>query len=146
LIAYVDTSALVKLTVDEVGSEEMRSLWEEGLPTAGSAIGYSELCCALASVVRSGRLPAAAADEVLERANDIWKRVFTIAADEALARHAGALGVQHGLRALDAIHVATALTLSEAEPMMVSWDGGLRRAAAAEGLAVFPETTTAGST
>jgi hypothetical protein len=146
LISYVDTSALVKLMVDEVGSEEMRSLWEEGLPTAGSAIGYSELCCALAAVVRSGRLPAAAADEVLDLADDIWKRVFTIAADKALARHAGALGVRHGLRALDAVHVATALTLAEAELTMVSWDRGLRRAATAEGLSVYPETTTAVST
>ena len=140
MIAYVDTSALVKLTADEVGSEEMRSLWEEGLPTAGSAVGYAELCCALAAVVRSGRLPAAAADAVSDLADDIWRRVFTIATDEALARQAGALGAYHGLGALDAIHVATALTLSEAEPIMVSWDELLRRAAAAEGLAVYPRT------
>jgi len=143
LIAYLDTSALVKLTVDEVGSGEMRSLWDEGLPIAGSAIGYSELCCSLAAVVRSGRLPVAAADEVLDLANDIWKRIFTIAADGALARRAGALGAFHGLRALDAIHVATALTLVEAEPTVVSWDRRLRRAARAEGLPVYPETTTA---
>ncbi len=71
------------------------------------------------------------------------QRVFTIAADGALARHAGALGAYHGLGAFDAIHVATALTQAEAEPTVVSWDGRLRRAAAAEGLAVYPETTTA---
>jgi len=143
LIAYVDTSALVKLAVDEVGSREMRELWDEGLPTAASAIGYSELCCALAGVVRSGRLPVAAADQVLELANGIWKRIVTIGAEGVLARHAGALGARHALRALDAIHVATALTLAEAGPIVVSWDRRLRRAARAEGLPVYPETTTA---
>lgn len=143
MIAYVDTSALVKLTVDEAGSDEMRSFWKEGVPTAGSAIGYSELCCALAAVVRSGGLPADVVDEVLDLADEIWNRVLTIAADDVLARLAGAIGAQHGLGALDAIHLATALTVSEAEPIVVSWDGGLRRAAAAEGLALYPETTTA---
>ena len=89
LIAYVDTSALVKLTVDEVGSGEMRELWDEGLPTAASAIGYSELCCALAGVVRSGRSPVAAAEQVLELANGIWRRIATIGVEGVLARHAG---------------------------------------------------------
>jgi predicted nucleic acid-binding protein len=143
LIAYVDTSALVKLAVDEVGSTQMRSLWDEGVPAAGSAIGYAELCCALAAVVRSGRLPASAADEVFTLAHEIWKRVFAVSADMELTRHAGALGAYHGLGALDAIHLATVLSLSQAEPTVVSWDEKLRQAAAAEGLPVYPETTTA---
>ena len=89
-------------------------------------------------------MPVAAADEVLELANGFleahrhdWRR------RRCSPGMRGALGARHALRALDAIHVATALALAEAGPVVVSWDRRLRRAAVAEGLAVYPETTTA---
>jgi hypothetical protein len=37
---------------------------------------------------------------------------------------------------MDAIHLASAVLLAEAEPVVVTWDVALQRAAQAEGLAV----------
>lgn len=51
---------------------------------------------------------------------------------------AAEIGVRNHLSALDALHVASALELREADPVVVSWDEDQRRAATAEGLPVYP--------
>jgi predicted nucleic acid-binding protein len=57
-----------------------------------------------------------------------------------LVRTAGELAERHGLRAADAIHLASAIRTREAGTVFVSFDHRLREAAAAEGFAVLPET------
>ena len=56
--------------------------------------------------------------------------------DPALARSAGELAEVHGLRAGDAVQLASAL-LSRA-PVLATWDAELRHAALEAGLAVAP--------
>jgi hypothetical protein len=65
----------------------------------------------------------------------------TIRLDGRLARSAGTLAERHGLGALDAIHLASALSIATPEdrPTFVAFERRLREAAAAEGLAVLPE-------
>ena len=74
--------------------------------------------------------------EALRRLELEWDAVTPLDVDDALARAAGALAVRHGLRGMDSIHLAAALTVSAAHPLVVTWDVALRRAARAEGLAV----------
>ena len=54
---------------------------------------------------------------------------------------AGALADRHGLGALDAIHLASALSIATPDdrPTFVTFDRRLREAALAEGLTVLPE-------
>ena len=47
VIAYVDSSALVKLLLDEHGSDIARGVWESGALLATSRIAHAELACAL---------------------------------------------------------------------------------------------------
>jgi predicted nucleic acid-binding protein len=68
----------------------------------------------------------------------VREHVVLLAADTAVVRAAAAVGAENGLRALDAIHVASALLLEDADPTLVSWDEKQRHAAAAEGLLVYP--------
>ena len=56
--------------------------------------------------------------------------------DETVARMAGSLAETHGLRGMDAIHLASASLLADARPVVVTWDAELRKAAQAEGLSV----------
>jgi len=56
--------------------------------------------------------------------------------DGALAQSAGELAEAHGLRAGDAVQLASAL-LSRA-PVLATWDVALARAATEAGLAVAP--------
>jgi predicted nucleic acid-binding protein len=65
-----------------------------------------------------------------------WSAVEAIAVDDLTAGAAGSLAARHRLRGMDAIHLASALLFAEAEPIVVTWDAALRRAARAEGLGV----------
>jgi predicted nucleic acid-binding protein len=67
-----------------------------------------------------------------------WASADFIEVDEGLADHAVTLAVEHRLRALDALHLAAALTLVEDNPVFATWDRRLHEAARAEGLATLP--------
>ena len=79
----------------------------------------------------------------IEDGSFLWDRVSAIEVEPSLVDVAVQVGTRHGLRGLDAIHVASALELAEFGPTLVSWDEHQRQAARAEGLPVYPETTTA---
>ena len=143
MIVYVDSSALVKLFLDERDSDIARSMWGSGVLLATSRISHAELACALASAVRSGRERRGEVDPDVVNGEFLRRSAGFVEVDEALATNAAVMGVRHGLTGLDAIHVASAMTLADFAPVFVSWDERQRRAAAAEGLAVYPETTTA---
>ncbi len=136
MAVYFDASALVKLMMGESGSADVRRLWSSTEATATSLVAYPEMIGALASAYRSGRLSHTHHDRAVVQAGRLWADIEVVAADEPLALFAGALADRHGLRALDAIHLASVLT-SEAD-VLVSWDDPLREAALAEGVDVFP--------
>jgi len=141
VIAYFDSSALLKLFLPESGSEEAKLVWGSGIRRTTSRIAHAELACALGAAVRRGRLAhpdAGAVDGTFLRRN-----TDLIEADDGIVTGAAVLGVRHGLKGLDAIHVSSALSLREFDPLVVSWDERQRAAARAEGLPVYPETTTA---
>jgi uncharacterized protein len=69
----------------------------------------------------------------------IQNELLLVGVDAPLAREAGDLAEQLGLRGYDAIHLASALALGEATTV-VTWDEELRRAAAGAGCATAPAT------
>ena len=142
MIVYVDSSALVKLFLDERDSDIARSMWGSGVFLATSRISHAELACALASAVRSGRDRRGEVDPDVVSGEFLRRSAGFVEVDEALAKDAAAVGVRHGLTGLDAIHVASAMTFADFAPVFVSWDERQRAAALAEGLPVYPEETT----
>ena len=60
---------------------------------------------------------------------DLQPDLALVGVDEPLARRAGALAEERGLRGYDAVHLATALTLGEDAVALVTWDGDLAEAA-----------------
>jgi predicted nucleic acid-binding protein len=62
--------------------------------------------------------------------------VISVGVDDQLARGAGKLAEDLGLRGYDAVHLATALGLGDDDSVVVTWDEDLRRAAERVGLAV----------
>ena len=143
MIAYLDSSALVKLFLVEDGSDAAREIWDSGLRIATSRVSHAELACAIAAAIRNRRYSAGRVDARVVDGTFLRKRAEILEPDEGVVDAAAVLGVRHGLRGIDAIHVASALELAELEPTLVSWDERQRRAARAEGLPVYPETTTA---
>lgn len=143
MIAYLDSSALVKLFLDEPGSDIARVVWESGALLATSRISHAELACALATAVKADRYERGTVDPEVIDGTFLSKNADVVEADAGVVGSAAVLGVRHGLHGMDAIHVASALQLADFGSTLVSWDERQRRAARAEGLPVYPETTTA---
>jgi uncharacterized protein len=122
--AYLDSSALVKLVVREPESEALSRAVSE-LATQTS----SEL-----AVVEVGRRARRHGPGPFERARSVMGNTTLRPLDRATLDHAAALEPA-GLRSLDAIHLATALSL-EGVDLFISYDDRLNEAAARAGLRV----------
>ncbi len=139
MIAFVDSSALLKLFLrDEPGREAVRAAMAIGPRSALSRLAYVEVRSGLAAARRSGRLAPAAHDQAVAAFELTWAEYDLIEVDEAVTRRAGDLSDTYGLFAGDAIQLSSALGLAREGVMVIAWDGRLRVAAAAAGLAVLP--------
>ncbi len=137
MILYVDTSAFLKLYIEEEGSRviEREALGTRILTT--SALAYVEMRSALARARRGGRLTSANYATSLEAFESRWSTISAVAVDGDIIREAGALADKHGLRGSDAVHLASALLtrhLSGMDIVFSAWDAPLLAAASEEGL------------
>ena len=64
-VVYFDASALVKLVVEEDGSELASRLWDDCDAALSSRIAYPEVCAALAAAGRNRTLNAAGVRQAL---------------------------------------------------------------------------------
>jgi predicted nucleic acid-binding protein len=138
LNAYFETSALVKLFLEEPGADEARDLWDEADLVSISLIAYPEARSALASAQRSSRLSAEELVDAKRKLNRLWTQTQVIDFDEAVAVSAGEAAESFALRGYDAVHLATAMTLRDDSLLVVTWDADLRTAALNAGLRVAP--------
>jgi predicted nucleic acid-binding protein len=138
---YLDTSALVKLYVEEEGSSMVRQWLDDADTVATSITAFVEARAAFARRRREKRISSAAHARLVRDFEADWGRYLVLEATEPLIRRAGKLTEIHPLRAYDAIHLASAKILREklAEPVsFASWDARLVAAARKEGLEVIP--------
>lgn len=122
-IVYVDSSALVKLVIDEAESEALSTILE------GSTLVTSRI--ALVEVTRAVKLADAAA---LGECDRLLYSCTRLRVSDAVIARATAL-TSGTLRSLDAIHLATALGAGLTQ--MAVYDDRLADAAAAAGLAII---------
>lgn len=123
-IFYADTSALVKLVLDEPESYALRTFLADA-DLVSSDLILTELLRAVHRAV--GDDPGLPLDLLLERAGALMEAVALRPIDRPLLLAAGALD-EPALRALDAIHLASALDLQPVDTF-VTYDE--RQAAAA---------------
>jgi predicted nucleic acid-binding protein len=123
---YADSSALVKLVAPELESDSMRAFADSPGQLFTSVIGATELRRA---VRRTHPTRAGAAEELLNL-------ISTIGLSKEIVRLASVLGPP-SMRTLDAIHLATALTVSEQLDAFVAYDKQLIEAAETAGLTVI---------
>lgn len=134
MILYLDTSALVKLIVQERGSDAVDDLVATAEYAISSVIAYAECRSAIARAAKAGRLQAAAAIRSLDQ---VWADVQTLDVDLRLSARAGELAGRHLLRGMDALHLATALEVAgpDIPVAFATLDRALASAARAERLA-----------
>jgi len=137
LNCYLDTSALVKLYVDEAGSRRMKGIVAEASLVGTSLLAYLEARSAFARRYREGDLTAPGYHIIVEAFAYEWERYFAVRVDEAVLKAAVFLSEKNALKALDALHLASAMALVESTGMpwmFLAADLRLVRAAIAEGL------------
>jgi predicted nucleic acid-binding protein len=123
-VLYADASALVKLVREEVESGALHT-YIEGADLVSSELIRTEIPRAVRRAAAHD--PALPLELLLERAGEVIDAVALRPLDGSLLTGAGAL-VEPALRALDAIHVASAVGLESIETF-VTYDE--RQAAAA---------------
>lgn len=126
-LLYFDSSAIVKLVAREPESAALHELVSKGGDAVASAL-------ALAEVQRAVRRDGGG-ETVLVRARSVLDRIALIKIDDAILEKAAHLEPS-GLGSLDAIHLATALSVQEHLQAFIVYDQRLGRAAVALGLDV----------
>jgi len=126
---YLDSSALVKLVVAETESLALVAYLSEHPARTSSALARVEVTWA---VRPHGR-------RAIARARELLTRIALLNLDEALLDAAAALEGDH-LRSLDAIHIASAQTVTSGLAALVTYDRRMAEAASGIGLSVAAPT------
>ena len=104
---YLDTSSLVKLYIDEPGSDEVRSLLGASDVIATSWLAYTEFRAAVARRRRERAITARAFALAKQSFETDWSHYFAVRPTADLCRTAGELAERYKLRAYDSIHLAS---------------------------------------
>jgi uncharacterized protein len=136
VIRYFDASALVKRYVDEPQSAEVRGLLAGAIP-ATSRLSEVEIASALNRRCREGELSAAERDRALAALAADLAAMNVVELAPEISALAVRLLVRHGLRAGDAVQLASSTYLQRKvsrEVEFLAYDRRLVDAAAGEGL------------
>lgn len=141
---FADSSALVKLYADEPGHEIVRAL--DRITVA--QITRVEVPAAVWRKHRTGELDAGSAAVLVAQFEADWfgtddqpRRFEPVRMTALVLEDAARLAGVHGLRAYDAVQLATARAVRVADPdttLLAAFDRSLRNAAAVEGFTLTP--------
>ncbi len=113
---YLDTSALIKLYVEEAGADRVEGAVERAELVATSVVAYAEARAALARRHRENDFTASEYQGIVSELDASWQGYERLGVTEGLAREAGELAEEHALRGFDAVHLASALRLAQRFP------------------------------
>jgi uncharacterized protein len=137
-IVYFDSSAFVKLLVEEAGSELAADLWDGSDAAVASRLAYPEVRAALAAAARNHDLADHDLDAAEQAWDGYWAATRPVELTAAVEQRAGQLARAQALRGADAVHLASALAIGDPELVLAVWDRRLHAGARAAGLRVAP--------
>jgi predicted nucleic acid-binding protein len=141
MILYLDSSALVKRYVVEMGSQEVVQAIAQSDIAGTVVITRAEVAAAFAKAVRMTALTQDEAQACIERFRRDWPHLVRTRVTEATVARADQLAWQYQLRGYDAVHLAAALLWQDALGVMVTmatFDRKLWQAAARAGVLTYP--------
>lgn len=116
---YLDSSAIVKLAIDEPQSDSLRRYLRRRRPLVSSALARTEVLRALLDEGDAG----------LARGREVLALLDLVRVTDRFLNAAGTM-LPEDLRSLDAIHLATALQLGDDIQRLVTYDDRMTAAAA----------------
>ncbi|MCL6569370.1 MAG: type II toxin-antitoxin system VapC family toxin [Meiothermus silvanus] len=111
MLLYLDTSALVKLYVSEEASDAVRAEVSQAAAVSTSRVAYAEARAAFARRTREGALSGGDLRRIVAALDADWESYLSVEVTDGIARQAGELAERYALRALDSLHLASALAL-----------------------------------
>lgn len=111
---FLDSSALLKRYVPEVGTTWMQSITDAQSQNLliVAHIAWVEICSAVARCQREASISSIQANQILAAFRAHWNtQYFIVAIDHTVIDLAGQLVNQHPLRAYDAVQLASALSI-----------------------------------
>lgn len=136
MIAYFDTSAIVPLLIDEIGTDAAGDIWDRADRLVSVRLAHVETRAALAQAVRIRRISPQHLRSSVRELEGLLAQVDVIDVDDDLIRQAGDLAEGQGLRAYDAVHLAAAHRVADLDLVVVAGDRALLAAAEALGMSV----------
>ena len=136
MIAYFDTSAIVPLLVDEIGTQSAGDIWDQADRLVSVRLAHVETRAALSQAARLRRISPQLLRSSVRELEDLFDQIDMVEVDEDLIREAGDLAEDQGLRAYDAVHLAAARRLDDLDVIVVAGDRALLAAAEALGMSV----------
>jgi predicted nucleic acid-binding protein len=139
-VVYFDASAFVKLLVEEPGSELAVALWDGCDAAVSSRLAYPEVRAALAAAHRNHDLDRDGFEQAEQGWEDFWRATRPVELTLAVERRAGELAAEYALSGTDAVHLGSALAISDPGLIVAVWDRRLHAGALAVRLGVAPVT------
>jgi uncharacterized protein len=138
MILYLDTSALVKLFVEEAHSAPVRKAVAATRLVTTHTIAYVESCAAFARFAHA-RGEAGLFSELRRNLDIQWEGWEVLSVTDTLLRRAADLAGRYRLRGYDSVHLATAESVFEVfrgqtDFRFAVFDGQLRDTAEATGI------------
>lgn len=139
-IIYVDSSAFIKILIEEAGSQEITQYMTEAVAHGNvcfmtAAVTKAEVMAGLAAIRRGRHIIQREFEEAVANFQEQW-RVFSIAeVTTALIDRAGDIGLHDKIKGCDAFQLASALEVET--NLLISTDNDLNAAAVEHGLTVW---------
>lgn len=137
MILFCDTSALIKLYIQEIASDEMQALASSASMVAVCRIAWAESMAVLARRVRENPVDQPLIDQVRDRLRKDWVSYAIIEVTQALVELAGDHADAFALRGYDSIQLAAACLLrqvTQEDLRFACFDTRLRKAAQTLGM------------
>ncbi len=141
MILYLDTSALVKKYVKELGSEEVIAHWIKAEGIVTSVVAYAEAVATLYRKKREGPLADIFFEKMHNSFQNDWKSLMKVNINKNLNEIIGSVLAKYDLRGFDAIHLASAKKIQAHIPknfVFACYDLRLLEAAKLEGFSTLP--------
>ena len=116
MTVYLDTSSLIKLVLEESGSDQVRALVGDAATIATSVVAYAETRAALARRRRERTLTPRAFATAKRAFEGQWPKFASIEVTADVARQAGDFAERYALRGFDSVHLASFVTIASQAP------------------------------
>lgn len=145
MVIYLDTSALLKIYIEEEGRKPVMEAVSTAELVATSTVAYAEARAELARRAREGDFTEEEHRSAVSDLDEDWQAYFRLDVTNFVSYRAGELAESYALRGFDAVHLESAIQFDERFEKLrfLAFDDRLTDAAREAALVVYD--TDAGS-